>query len=889
MKRVWWLYAGAGCLLLAGYPLVPQLWQQVCYDLISASVVPALLFGVRRHRPASRLPWYLFTAGQACYTVADVAWNFVNSRYGSVPTPSVIDAAYLAYYPLVAVGLWVLVRRRNRSAAGSGVVLDALVAVSAVGMVVWLLVRPSVVDSGGSVAASLVNLAYPLGDLGLLVLTLRLALGAGRRSGALRLLVLSLVLTTAADLALLALSAQTSFDGGSATDLLWLSGYLAFGAAGLHPSMRGLGEPGPTAPARLGRGRVVLLGAAMLVGPVAPAASALGEHSVDLVAFMAGSAVLYLLVLARIVGVVRQHERSLHREQDLRARSRSSERRFRAIVEASSDIVTVSDADGMITWCAPSIQRLTGYLPADLIGRSPREFVHPDDAATVDYLAEAITTRGTSAHADCRLRMRDGTYRVFQVTAQNLLADPDVAGVVLTGLDVTERRQLADELHRRAFCDELTGLANRALFADRLQHALLRRSSPAGDVAVLFVDLDDFKTINDSLGHQAGDDLLVQVARRLPAALRPADTTARLGGDEFAVLLEETDEAYAAQVAGRILTELANPYRVDGRDVFIGASIGLTTGRHGGDEPEVLLRNADIAMYQAKQSGKNQHAVYRPSMHAAAVARLELQADLQRALERGEFVVYYQPVTDLRTGRLVSVEALLRWHHPQRGLVNPAEFVPLAEESGLIEPLGRWVLHEACRQLRDWQRRFPARFNVAVNVSVRQLAAAGFTGDVADALRQTGLDAGYLILELTETAFMADVDAAEGKLAALRDLGTRIAIDDFGTGYSSLSYLDRYPIDMIKIDRSFVAALPHPTGEPTLIQIMLDLARRLDLPIVAEGIENAEQLNTLRRLGCALGQGVLLATPRPTEDISAMLAASRYLHLDPTMPTVAAA
>jgi len=831
VKRLWWWYAGAGCLLLAAYPLVPELVQQISYDAISASAVLALLVGVRRNRPASRAPWYLFVAGQACSTVGSVAWNIVTARYGSVPTPSAIDLCYLAFYPLVALGLWLLVRRRTGGVRGSGVAIDALITVGAVGLVTWLLVRPAVLESGEPLAATLVNLARP-------------------------------------------------FTGGSPIDLLWLAGYVAFGAAGLHPSMRKLSEPVAPGPVRLSRGRVVLLGAAMLVVPVAPAVSALRDNSIDLAVFVAGSAGLYLLILARIVGVVRQHERSLRAE-------RSSQRRFRAIVDTSSDIVTLNNAEGVITWCAPSIERITGFRPEDLIGTRSRDCAHPDDAAVVERMALAIAEPGSSAHADIRLRMRDGSYRIFQATAQNLLHDPDVASIVLTGLDVTERRQLADELHRRAFRDELTGLANRALFTDRLHHALLRRPDPARDVAVIFIDLDDFKTINDSLGHQAGDALLTQVAARLPAALRPADTIARLGGDEFAVLLEDTDEAQAQQVAERLLGELTAPFQVEGRDVFVAASVGITTGRHGTADPEVLLRNADIAMYQAKHTGKNRHALYQPSMHTAAIARLELQGDLQRALERDEFLLHYQPVVDLGTGRLVSVEALLRWHHPRRGTVSPAEFIPLAEESGFIEPLGRWVLRQACRQLSRWHRQHPTRFSMAVNVSFRQLASSGFVDDVAEILRETGLDPAHLVLELTETAFMADVNTAESKLAALRALGLRIAIDDFGTGYSSLSYLDRYPIDIIKIDRSFVSALPDPKDEATLIEIMLDLARRLNLPIVAEGIENQDQLAALRRLGCALGQGFLLATPRPADAINSMLTGDRRLHLDP--PTRAAA
>jgi len=978
VRRVWWVYAAVGAAVLAAYPVLPDLAKEISYDAISGSVVLAVALGVRRNRPASRLPWYLFLAGQAFYTAADIAWNVVDTQYGGVPTPSVIDGLFLAYYPLVAVGLIALLRQRG-GGRQSGTVIDALVTASAVGMVTWLLVRPSVLDPALSPAATMVNLAYPLGDLVLLVLALRLAMGTGRRSRSFWLLVGSLVLTTIADLLYLVLSANATFASGSVTDILWLLGYLTFGAAALHPSMAQLGDRIPGRLQRLSRRRVVMLGGAMLVAPVTLAVSALGHRTADLVAFVIGAGVLYLLVLSRIVGVVRQHERTLRREQVVRAagvaltaadtfpdvhrvaieaatdlvgpdyrvnpaadaggtvrfvlgepddragglvvtgprtldaevasslsalasaltlaaarvawgeQSRRSERRFRSIVYASSDIVFLTDADGTITWCGPSVQRISGYQATELVGRQTAEFVHPDDAGSAAHLVEAMSRPGASAHADCRLRMRDGSYRVFQVTGQNLLDDPDVAGVVLTGLDVTERRELADELRWRAFQDELTGLANRSLFTDRLRHALLRRGGPARDVAVLFIDLDDFKTVNDSLGHQAGDELLVQVARRLPVALRAADTAARLGGDEFAVLLEEADERQAQDVAQRILAELAVPFLVSGREVFVGASVGVTTSQQDIDDPEVLLRNADIAMYQAKAGGKNRHETYRPSMHAAAIERLELQADLQRAMERDEFAVYYQPVVDLRTNRPVSVEALLRWDHPVRGLVSPDVFVPLAEEAGLIEPLGRWVLEQACQQIRRWHDRYPTGLGVAVNVSFRQLAVPGFVADVARALQDSGLDPAHLTLELTESAFMADVDAAEGKLAALRRLGVRIAIDDFGTGYSSLSYLDRFPVDLLKIDQSFVSALPDPEGGSTLVQIMLDLASRLDISVVAEGIESPAQLATLRRLECPFGQGFLLAPPRPARDIEAALAGNWPVQPGSPVATAAAA
>ncbi len=429
------------------------------------------------------------------------------------------------------------------------------------------------------------------------------------------------------------------------------------------------------------------------------------------------------------------------------------------------------------------------------------------------------------------------------------------------------------EITQLAFHDPLTGLPNRTLFLDRLQHALGRATRSEAGPAVLFCDLDDFKTVNDSLGHPAGDELLRAVAARLTACVRPGDTAARLGGDEFAVLLEGvTDPATAVAIAERLLAALRAPIVVHGRQIFASASVGIALHHDSGGD---LLRAADVAMYQAKGAGRGRHALYVHTMQADAVARLELEGDLQHALDRGELQVHYQPLVELRGARIVGFEALVRWRHPERGLVLPADFVPLAEETGRIEQIDRFVLHEACAQLRRWQERYPAAGldTMTVNVSGRQLAGNGLDVVVQEALDATGLPAQHLMLELTETTLMQDIPTARAALEAVRALGVGLAIDDFGTGYSSLRYLRAFPIDVLKMAKPFVDGLTDGGGDDALATAIVELGRNLGLEVIAEGIEDHAQLAQLRRMHCGFGQGHLFATALAAEAIDRELAA----------------
>ena len=440
-----------------------------------------------------------------------------------------------------------------------------------------------------------------------------------------------------------------------------------------------------------------------------------------------------------------------------------------------------------------------------------------------------------------------------------------------------ENARLYEQVRHQAFHDPLTRLANRSLFRDRLDHALARTSRGLRSVAVLFVDLDDFKTVNDSHGHSVGDELLVAVGTRLQTCVRPGDTVARLGGDEFAILVEEVvDGRDAIAPAERILDALHDPFHVSGAVLFVGASVGIAVGSAGEKTADELLRNADFAMYQAKSLGKGRFGVFEPRMREAALERLELATLLRTALERDELVLHYQPIVDARTGRVRGLEALVRWQQPERGLLLPDEFIPIAEETGLIVPLGSWVLTEACRQARRWQGRYPQDppLSISVNLSARQFTHPGLVAEVDGALRRSRLAPSSLTLEITESLFMTDTETTLAKLDQLKALGVRLAIDDFGTGYSSLSYLHRFPIDVLKIDRAFIDTVGRTDQGTDLVRSIIDMGRRLRLETVAEGVERDDQSGRLAELDCDFVQGYFVNHPQDAAATDAWLAES---------------
>jgi diguanylate cyclase (GGDEF)-like protein/PAS domain S-box-containing protein len=673
-----------------------------------------------------------------------------------------------------------------------------------------------------------------------------------------------------------------------------------------------------------------------------------------------------------------------------------SEERFRLLVQQSSDVITVIDANLAIRDMNRSVERVLGYTADELIGRRLIEIVHPEDVVAFEAAVSAsLADPGASLFVACRLRHRAGRVLHLEASGTNLLHEPLIGGVVLSLRDVTERaaaeesrallasiveatsdlvctidpdgdvlflnsagralvgavpgqakgstvasfvppwvatgvlkealataardgswsgemavlgadgeeipvlsavighrdetghlkhfstitrdirdrKALEEQLTHQAFHDPLTSLPNRLLFADRLEQALRRAGRSLEPVAVLLVDLDDFKSVNDSLGHAAGDEVLVGAAQRLASCLRSADTLARLGGDEFAIVVEAAVGDTATAVAERIVKAFERPFRIGEREVVVMASVGLTHSTCEAESAENLMRAADMSLYAAKTAGKARYALFQPAMLTAALDRLELQDDLRLAVEREEFILHYQPVVELASGSIVGVEALVRWQHPRYGLVPPLRFIPNAEETGLIVPIGRWVLAEACRQVAQWSAARPERppLYLSVNVSGRQVADDNLTEDVVAALRESGLEPNRLVLEITESVLTQYAGKARERLEEIRSLGVRFAIDDFGTGYSSLSTLQHLPVDVLKIDKSFVDEVGDDSADPALVIAVLGLGKAMGLVVVAEGIEASDQVTALTRLECRLGQGFYFARPLEPEQIAPLL------------------
>jgi diguanylate cyclase (GGDEF)-like protein/PAS domain S-box-containing protein len=555
-----------------------------------------------------------------------------------------------------------------------------------------------------------------------------------------------------------------------------------------------------------------------------------------------------------------------HTEEALK----ESEERHRALVEQSVEAIYLFDPDTKrVLESNPAFEDLIGYTSEELCEMTLYDFVaHARE--DIDRNVERHVVEERRFVGERRYRRKDSRLLEVAVSATMIPYHGEEA-VCCVVRDVTESRALEEQLRHRAFHDSLTELPNRALLLDRLEHALARANRNGGPVAVLLMDLDDFKVINDSLGHDAGNAVLVELAERLKACVRPGDTVGRLFGDEFAVLLEAPAGIEDARRATeRIQGRLRAPFAVDGREVFVNPSVGIALGDPARDQPKDVLRHADLAMYEAKSRGKSRYEVFAPSMRTRATERLDMESDLRRAVEGEEFMAYYQPVIDLRTGELGGFEALARWGHPERGMVAAGEFIQLAEETGLIRPIGRWVFEEACRQAREWRERYPDKAPLmSVNLSAAQFAHQPDL--IPQILNNTGLHPEGLQLEITERAVMDDAEFALGKLQSLKGLGVSFAIDDYGTGYSCLYYLKRMPVDFLKIDRTFIAGLGNDPGDQAIVAGTIGMGHALGLKVVGEGVETAEQLRRLREMGCDLAQGFYFAEPLPGEAAERML------------------
>jgi len=598
-----------------------------------------------------------------------------------------------------------------------------------------------------------------------------------------------------------------------------------------------------------------------------------GDLEVDVEAMKAGAAD-YLIkgkIDASLFG--RSIRYALERAQGMQA-LRESEERYQRLVELSPDAIVVHVENRIVFINTAGVKLLGATSREQLIGLPVLRFV-PDSLRrnAAGRVSRLLEDEVDPTFAEQKLRRLDGSSLDAEVAVVPFVYQ-DQPAVQVVARDISARKQAEERLLHEAFHDPLTGLANRALFLEHLKLAVERSKRPKGFLfAVLFLDLDRFKNINDSLGHTIGDELLRAVARRLEDCLRQIDIVARFGGDEFAVLLDGiADSSDAVRVAERIQGELHTPLNLGGHEVFISASIGIALSGRGYEHTEEIVRDADTAMYRAKALGKARHEIFDTEMHASAVAVLQLETDLRRAIERQEFCIHYQPIVSLTNDTLHGFEALVRWHHPARGLIAPGDFIAVAEETGVIVPLGRWVLREACAQMYRWQQQFPVAKDLmlSVNVSGKQFAQPDLFQQVEKILRETGFNPRRLQLEITESAVIENTATVTAMLMQLRGLGIKLSMDDFGTGYSSLSYLHRFPIDTLKIDGSFISSQAE-AGESGIVRTIIMLARDLGMNVVAEGVETQEGWDTVRDFGCDLAQGYFISSPLPPEQVSRWL------------------
>jgi diguanylate cyclase (GGDEF)-like protein len=747
VDRWWRAYLAGGGLVVALYLLVPDgIPRDVAYVAVGLSSVAAMVVGVRHYRPLRPTGWYLMTIGHLTFVTGDILYFWYQDVAHVAAYPSPADALYLVSYPLYIAGFAILIRARKHGADVTGQI-DGLIFTIALGLVYWVaLVGPAVRNTGQSLTARSVSIAYPVADILLLALLVRLLITPGARTAAFRLLSTAVALLLVADTAFALITAHSSYTSG-VVDLAWLGSYVAWGAAALHPSMRVISQHGEEVPVPFTVHRLVALSLAFFIGPCALGVEFLLKAPLDVWAVTACSLALFDLVVARM------------------------------------------------------------YMAMEAIWASTRQ-----------------------------------------------------------------RDLLQSDLTHQATHDSLTQLANRAYAVETIEAAMYRAQRSESRVGLLSVDLDQFKIINDTLGHGAGDEVLRETARRLRAMVRGGDTAGRLGGDEFIVLIEAPEsEAALVELAQRLVTALAAPMRIGDNTVSITASIGVAVGRDGRTDADGLLREADAAMYRAKTEGRNRAEVFDDGLRREMQERTSLEAGIRAALDNHEFVLHYQTIVHVSTRGADGYEALLRWNRPGYGVVMPDDFIPTAELSNLICDIGRFALNEATHQLATWAAARPDRdghMTVAVNISGRHLANASIVADVTEALRSSHLPPDRLVLEITETV-LVDQPTAITRLNALRELGVGISIDDFGTGYTSIGQLSHLSVDSLKIDKSLVESSAPGTRE--LVRLVVHAAHAFGLSVIAEGVEIESQLGPLERIGCDYAQGYLFTHPESAHTINNQL------------------
>jgi diguanylate cyclase (GGDEF)-like protein/PAS domain S-box-containing protein len=828
------------------------------------SIVATILAGAAAFGstdPAARRTWWLLAAALGCYTVGNLShatyWVFDVD-----PFPSIGDAFFLAFYPLVFAAVLIVVRASALRVRWGRLALDAAILLLGFGAFFWFMViAPTAAaqrdpDMLRYVLAQsyIVFNCIVLLACGVLLMHASI-LPVPRR--AVLLLTLGFSFMSIADIVWAMSKVGGNYLPGGVSDAMYLSCYVWLAAAAREQ----LRAPPQAKPATHGVGHVLMDGMPYIAMMVSFIVLVYLESST------AASPVNWMTVIIfTLTCLVMVRQGILSRDDALLRERRAAslvEARYASLIRNAADVIMIADSDGRLRFASPAAERTFARHPDQLVGRNLLDlWVDGDRERLAAFLAELAASPGHPIGPIEAVVETNERRITVECVGSNLSEDPAVAGLALNVRDVSERKALEEQLRKLAFHDHLTLLANRSLFWNRVEHALALAQRSQQRVAVMFLDLDNFKIVNDSLGHDAGDRLLQAVAQRLVKCTRPSDTVARLGGDEFAILLEgigrETD---IEQLVRPISAAFDQPLLLDGRSTDTTASIGVACSRPG-DDAEQLLRNADIAMYNAKAAGKSRLVAFEPRMQEQLHDRLRLEQDIDLALARSEFFLEYQPVVDLTRRELLGVEALLRWQHPQRGVVMPGAFIALAEESGRIVEIGRQVLVDACTQIRKWSDTLAAGegLRVAVNISGRHLQQGNLVEDVRNALEVSGLDPGCLVIELTEGTIMQNTEVNLERFRELKALGVRLAIDDFGMGYSSLSYLHRFPIDILKIDRAFVSRMTEQNGGPELARAVVMLGTTLGLETVAEGIENEDQVAYLLDLGCVAGQGFLFAS-----------------------------
>ena len=825
-----------------------------------------------RDQGRTRLAWALLAGSAFVWAGGEAVWSYFEIILGQqVPFPSLADAGYLAAVPLAVAGIS-LFPGRHRVASRVTFLLDGSIMAGALLLISWATVLGTVYRAGsGAPLWAIIGLAYPISDIVIAVMALLLV---SRTPSSMRLplllVVAGLMANLLSDSAFAYLTTAQTYGPIQLIDTGWIAGYLllALGAirAALVPGARSEPSDRPQ-----GGWTLVLVYVPVAIAAVIAVLKNIGGGSDPLLLWDLLAVVA--LVIMRQFMVLWDNMTLNQRLQAQTTALRDSEGNLRSLVQNTGDVVMLANADGTVRFVSTSIDRFFAYTPTELIEQPITELIHPEDRAAFTVgLQKSLAASAHPIPVNCRFRHKLGSWTHCQVTITNLLHQSSAQGVVFNIRDVTDRKEMEERLAHLASHDPVTGLPNRHSFRNRLDEAL-EQSVPGRGVAALALDIDDFKLVNDALGERASDDLLGMIGGRLGKLIPSGDLVARLGADEFAVLMQNVvHEDQPVRLAERIVEHFKAPFKVQEREIILRLSMGIVVQAGREDTAETMMRNADIALNAAKAQGKGRFERYQPQQHAAVNDRMELESDLGRVIQRRQLLLHYQPAVRLKDGVLLGFEALVRWNHPRRGLLSPGDFIALADETGLIGPLQRWVLGQACADGRHWQIQFPdaKALQISVNISRRGLEDADLATDVAHACTAAAFAPARLVLELTQGATLEGKDTL-ARLLELHRSGVKLALDDFGAGSAPLTALRDLPVDIVKLDHSFVARMAASSTDATVARAVIDLGNTLGMMTMADGIERAEQLAALQALGCVAGQGYYLSRPLTAPAVERLL------------------